>query len=39
MVATVLGHAGLDPTIVVGGVVGAFGSTRTWGKAICGGGS
>src|SRR3982074_2254310 len=26
MVATVLGQAGLDPTIVVGGVVGAFGS-------------
>src|SRR5829696_8049594 len=26
MVATVLGHAGLDPTMVVGGVVGAFGS-------------
>src|ERR1051326_3555449 len=26
MVATVLGHAGLDPTMVVGGVVGAVGS-------------
>src|ERR1700716_4742664 len=25
MVATVLGHAGMDPTIVVGGVVGAVG--------------
>src|SRR5690242_16254846 len=25
MVATVLGHAGLDPTAIVGGVVGAFG--------------
>src|SRR5256714_4670538 len=26
MVATVLAHAGLDPTVVVGGVVGAMGS-------------
>src|SRR2546423_5637052 len=26
MVATVLGHAGLDPTMAVGGVVGALGS-------------
>ncbi|MCM3902418.1 MAG: UDP-N-acetylmuramate--L-alanine ligase [Pyrinomonadaceae bacterium] len=33
MVATVLGHAGLDPTIVVGGVVGAFGSNAHLGKS------
>src|SRR5467141_769030 len=33
MVATVLGHAGLDPTIVVGGVVGAFGANARLGKS------
>jgi UDP-N-acetylmuramate--alanine ligase len=33
MVATVLGHAGLDPTIVVGGVVGAFGSNAHLGQS------
>src|SRR5688572_28099189 len=33
MVATVLGQAGLDPTIVVGGVVGAFGSNAHLGKS------
>jgi UDP-N-acetylmuramate--alanine ligase len=33
MVATVLGHANLDPTFVVGGVVGAFGSTARLGKS------
>lgn len=33
MVATVLGHAGLDPTIVVGGVVGAFGSSAHLGTS------
>lgn len=33
MVATVLGHAGLDPTIVVGGVVLAFGSNAYLGKS------
>ena len=33
MVATVLGHARLDPTIVVGGVVGAFGSNAHLGKS------
>ena len=33
MVATVLGHAGLDPTIVVGGVVGAFGSNAHLGRS------
>ena len=33
MVATVLGHAGLDPTIVVGGVVGAFGSNAHLGTS------
>src|SRR5918996_1454496 len=33
MVATVLGHAGLDPTMVVGGVVGAFGSNARLGKS------
>lgn len=33
MVATVLGHAALDPTIVVGGVVGAFGSNAYLGTS------
>jgi UDP-N-acetylmuramate--alanine ligase len=33
MVATVLGHAGLDPTVVVGGVVGVFGSNARLGKS------
>ncbi|HEY0078095.1 MAG TPA: UDP-N-acetylmuramate--L-alanine ligase [Pyrinomonadaceae bacterium] len=33
MIATVLGHAGLDPTMVVGGVVGAFGSNARMGKS------
>jgi len=33
MIATVLGHAGLDPTIVVGGVVGAFGSNAHLGTS------
>src|SRR5216110_3316932 len=33
MVSTVLGHAGMDPTIVVGGVVGAFGSNARLGKS------
>src|SRR6266516_4038169 len=33
MVATVLGHAELDPTIVVGGVVGAFGSNAHLGTS------
>jgi UDP-N-acetylmuramate--alanine ligase len=33
MVATVLGHAGLDPTIVVGGVLGAFGSNAHLGTS------
>lgn len=33
MVATVLGHAGLDPTIVVGGVVGALGSNAHLGTS------
>ncbi|HEY0321171.1 MAG TPA: UDP-N-acetylmuramate--L-alanine ligase [Pyrinomonadaceae bacterium] len=33
MVATVLGRAELDPTIVVGGVVGAFGSNARLGKS------
>src|SRR5882672_4077873 len=33
MVATVLGHAGMDPTIVVGGVVGAFGSNAHLGTS------
>ena len=33
MVATVLGHAGLDPTAIVGGVVGAFGSNARLGKS------
>ncbi len=33
MVATVLGVAGLDPTVVVGGVVGTFGSNARMGKS------
>jgi UDP-N-acetylmuramate--alanine ligase len=33
MVSTVLGYAGLDPTIVVGGVVGAFGSNAHLGTS------
>jgi UDP-N-acetylmuramate--alanine ligase len=33
MVATVLAHAGLDPTVVVGGVVGAMGSNARVGKS------
>jgi UDP-N-acetylmuramate--alanine ligase len=33
MVATVLGRADLDPTVVVGGVVGAFGSNARLGKS------
>ena len=33
MVGTVLGAAGLDPTVVVGGVVGAFGSNARLGKS------
>ena len=33
MVATVLGHSDMDPTIVVGGVVGAFGSNARLGKS------
>ena len=33
MVATVLGHAGLDPTMVVGGVVGAYGSNAHLGTS------
>src|SRR5215216_3636508 len=33
MVATVLGYAELDPTVVVGGVVGAFGSNARLGKS------
>ncbi len=33
MVATVLGHAGLDPTAIVGGVVGAFGSNARLGQS------
>src|SRR5438874_9887059 len=33
MVSTVLGHADLDPTIVVGGVVGAFGSNAHLGQS------
>src|SRR5687768_8668371 len=33
MVSTVLGHAGMDPTIVVGGVVGAFGSNAHLGTS------
>ena len=33
MIATVLGHAELDPTVVVGGVVGSFGSNARLGKS------
>jgi UDP-N-acetylmuramate--alanine ligase len=33
MVATVLAHAGLDPTVVVGGVVGSMGSNARLGKS------
>ncbi len=33
MVATILGHAKLDPTVVVGGVVGVFGSNARLGKS------
>ena len=33
MVATVLGHAGLDPTVVVGGVVKSFGSNARIGQS------
>jgi UDP-N-acetylmuramate--alanine ligase len=33
MIATVLGYAKLDPTVVVGGVVGAFGSNARLGKS------
>lgn len=33
MVATVLGHAGVDPTAVVGGVVSSFGSNARLGKS------
>ncbi|HEV2705278.1 MAG TPA: UDP-N-acetylmuramate--L-alanine ligase [Pyrinomonadaceae bacterium] len=33
MVATVLGFADLDPTVVVGGVVGTFGSNARMGKS------
>jgi UDP-N-acetylmuramate--alanine ligase len=33
MVATILGHAGLDPTAIVGGVVAAFGSNARLGKS------
>jgi UDP-N-acetylmuramate--alanine ligase len=33
MIATVLGRAELDPTVVVGGVVGAFGSNARLGKS------
>src|SRR6267154_6576629 len=33
MVATVLGHSDMDPTIVVGGVVGAFGSNAHLGTS------
>jgi UDP-N-acetylmuramate--alanine ligase len=33
MVATVLGHAEMDPTIVVGGIVGSFGSNARLGKS------
>src|SRR5215210_2563594 len=34
MIATVLGYAGLDPTMVVGGVVGAFGSNAHLGTSV-----
>ncbi len=33
MIATVLGHAQMDPTVVVGGVVGAMGSNARLGKS------
>ena len=33
MIATILGRAGLDPTVVVGGVVGAMGSNARLGKS------
>lgn len=33
MIATVLGHAGIDPTAVVGGVVSSFGSNARLGKS------
>src|ERR1041384_3244290 len=33
MIGTVLGNAGLDPGVVVGGVVGAFGSNARLGKS------
>lgn len=33
MIATVLAHAGQDPTVVVGGVVGAMGSNARLGKS------
>jgi UDP-N-acetylmuramate--alanine ligase len=33
MIATILGHAKLDPTVVVGGVVGVFGSNARLGKS------
>src|SRR5215218_7637340 len=33
MVATILGRAGLDPTVVVGGVVGSMGSNARLGKS------
>jgi UDP-N-acetylmuramate--alanine ligase len=33
MVATVLGYADMDPTIVVGGIVGSFGSNARLGKS------
>ncbi len=33
MIATILAHAGLDPTVVVGGVVGAMGSNARLGKS------
>ena len=33
MIATVLGHSDMDPTVVVGGVVGVFGSNARLGKS------
>src|SRR5918993_2343930 len=33
MIATVLAHAALDPTVVVGGIVGSFGSNARVGKS------
>ena len=33
MIATVLGHAQMDPTVVVGGVVGAYGTNAWLGKS------